>query len=258
MGTAPADVCGTDSTMPSSPDRARLVGTAEIGEEFGVSTGTVTLWYNNRSTTGFPETAGSKRRARQWEHGAVSDWFAAKERPRLQQAGAAALAGDPDELLNATQVAKLLGYKNANQITNYLRDRPGYFPEPDVVDELGTTDRPWTRKQWRRSTVTSWAATRRGKGNRHDLARQETLSEVSPNGDPDELLAAPGAAALLGYKNVTSFSSALSQGILPRLKEKDGTLPGARGQRPAWTRRRILEQAQERASRRGRSSPHTG
>ncbi|MFE9559301.1 hypothetical protein ACFYMW_39965 [Streptomyces sp. NPDC006692] len=243
--------------MPSSPNRARLVGTAEIGEEFGVSSGTVTLWYNTRNTTGFPDTAGNKGRARQWEHGAVSDWFAAKEKPRLQQAGAA-LAGDPDELLNATQVAKLLGYKNANQITNYLRDRPGYFPEPDVVEELGTPDRPWTRKQWRRSTVTGWTATRRGKGNRHDLAREETLPEVSPDGDPDELLAAPSAAALLGYKNVTSFSSALSQGILPLLKEKDGTLPGARGQRPAWTRRRILDQAQERTNRRSRTSPHTG
>jgi hypothetical protein len=248
VGAAPADVCGTDSVMPSSPDRARLVGTAEIGEEFGVSTGTVTLWYNNRETTRFPDAAGSKGRARQWEHGAVSDWFAAKEKPRLQAAGAA-IAGDPDELLNATQVAKALGYKNANQITNYLRNNPGCFPESDVVEELGTSERPWTRKQWRRATVTGWAATRRGKGNRRDLAREEVFPEVSPDGDPDELLAAPAAAALLGYKNTSSFSSSLSQGLLPRLRETDGTLPAARGSRPAWTRRRILEQAAERKSR---------
>ncbi|GAA2470103.1 hypothetical protein ACFPFX_25980 [Streptomyces mauvecolor] len=243
--------------MPPSPDRARLVGTAEIGEEFGVSTGTVTLWYNNRETTGFPDTAGSKGRARQWEHGAVSDWFAAKEKPRLQEAGAA-IAGDPDELLNATQVAKLLGYKNANQITNYLRNNPGYFPEPDVVEELGTPERPWTRKQWRRSTVTEWAASRRGKGNRRDLARQEVLPEVTLDGDPDELLAAPAAAALLGYKNTSSFSSSLSQGLLPRLRETDGTLPAARGSRPAWTRRRILDQAAERSNRTRRTSSPEG
>ncbi len=239
--------------MPATADRARLVGTAEIGEEFGVSTGTVTLWYNNRATTGFPDTVGAKGRARQWEYGAVSDWFAAKEKPRLQEAGAA-IAGDPDELLNATQVAKTLGYKNANQITTYLRSNPGYFPEPDVVEELGTADRPWTRKQWRRSTVAEWAATRRGKGNRRDLAREAALPEVSPEGDPDELLAAPAAAALLGYKNTASFSSALSQGNLPLLKETDGTLPAARGSSPAWTRRRILDQSAERSNKRGRTS----
>lgn len=188
MGTAPADICGTDSAMPSSPDRARLVGPSEIGEEFGVSTGTVTLWYNNRETTGFPDTArqqgpGTSVGARRGQRLVRGKGEAPPAGSRMQRS-----PHDPDELLNATQVAKMLGYKNANQITNYLRNNPGYFPEPDVVEELGTSERPWIRKKWRRSTVAGWAATRRGKGNRRDLAREQVLPEVSPDGDPDELL----------------------------------------------------------------------
>ncbi|MEU5436479.1 hypothetical protein AB0G73_24295 [Streptomyces sp. NPDC020719] len=234
-----------------------LVGTAEIAAEFGVSTETVTHWYKHRDATGFPESVGSRGRgkARLWEHDAVAAWYAGQDETRLQQAGRAA-GGDPDELLNATQAAHLLGYKNANQITTYLRDRPGYFPDPDVTEELGTPERPWIRRQWRRSTITAWAADRPGSGRRRGSAPPApALPEVSPEGDPDELLTVDQAAALLGFKSATSFSSSLSQGNLPLLKETDGILPGARGRaRQAWSRHRILEQAAQRSGRGRRTS----
>ncbi|MFD9791331.1 hypothetical protein ACFWXK_10305 [Streptomyces sp. NPDC059070] len=298
--------------MPSSSDRARLVGTSEIGAEFGVDPDLVSKYYTQRADTGFPEAVAAQGRKRLWEHGAVADWFAlvgtaeiaatygvstetvthwythqdatgfpepvgirgrgkarlwrpeevaswfaGQDETRLQHVGKT-MGGDPDELLNATQVAKVLDYKNANQITAYLRDRPGYFPEPDVIEELGSAERPWKRRQWKRSTITAWAASRPGSGKRRGSgSAAPALPDVSVDGDPEELLAVDQAAALLGFKSVTSFSSSLYQGNLPLLKETDGTLPGERGrQRQAWTRRRILEQAEERSRRtRKTSSP---
>lgn len=241
--------------MSSSPDRPPLVGAAEIGSEFGVSTGTARRLYRERlkgEEPLFPEPVDRRGREQLWERPAVASWFAAHRGPdakgRLQEAAASAGAGDPDELLNASQVAKLLGYKNPNQITTYLRDHPGYFPDPDHTDVLGTPERPWRRHSWRRGTVTAWAASRPGKGRRSGSNREaQPLPDVSREGDPDELLSVPEAAALLGFKSGSSFSSSLAQGNLPLLEGTAVPVSGSNG-RPQrrWTRRQILLQDADR------------
>ncbi|MGP4001724.1 hypothetical protein [Streptomyces sp. 8N706] len=234
---------------PKSAER-RQVDASQIGEEFGLSVGRVNTLHKERETTDFPPAVGKDGRKQLWDHAAVKKWFDEREaqRSRLRNLSA---DGDPDELLNASQVAKELGYKSPNQITTYLRDHPGYFPEPDVVEHLGTEQRPWTRMRWYRKTITSWAGSRPGKGRRDGNTRQApALPKVSPTGDPDELVAAPEAAALLGFKSVATFSSSLSQGNLPLLKEHDAMEAGSRGRaRRMWTRRRILEQAAARKTK---------
>ncbi|MFH8492166.1 hypothetical protein [Streptomyces longisporoflavus] len=241
--------------MPTPSDRPRLVGAAEIGEEFGVSTGTARRLYRDRlqgTEPLFPEPVSSRGREKLFDHRAVTDWFAIHRGPqvknRLQEAGVSLRSGDPDELLNATQVARILGYKNSSQILKYLEDHPGYFPEPDQIEELGSPGRPWRRLLWRRATVAEWAANRPGKGRRGGSTREaRPLPAVSSDGDPDELLTVAEAAALLGYKSASSFSSSLAQGNLPLLEEIDGTKPSTRGPaKRAWTRRRLKQQQAQR------------
>ncbi|MZE80913.1 hypothetical protein [Streptomyces xinghaiensis] len=156
------------------------------------------------------------------------------------------VAGPPGELLNASKAARCLGYKNANQVTTYLRDHPGYFPEPDSVEVLGTPENPRRRLGWLRVTLLTWVLTRPGKGRRKGSGRgTSALPQVPSEGDPGELLGASQAAALLGFTSVNSFSSSLAQGRLPLLCEPDATEPNPRGGPPRrkWTRRRLLEQA---------------
>ncbi|MDN3029429.1 hypothetical protein [Streptomyces sp. S.PB5] len=228
----------------------RLADAVEIAAEQGLTSARVTGLYTERAKnsagTTFPEPVGMRGRARLWDHTEVTQWFAHRTPVRLR--GYKPPARDPQELLNAADASRFLGYKNPNQVTTFLRDHPGYFPEPDAVEEMGTPESPYRRQQWRVQTLLNWLETRPGRGRRAGDKAAPPLPDVPVDGDPDELLGASEAAALLGYKSVGSFSSSLSQGNLPLLQTTDGIAENAGRQngRRRWTRRRILEQATQR------------
>ncbi|MGW0628485.1 hypothetical protein [Streptomyces sp. NPDC002758] len=223
-----------------------LVEAAEIAAEHGLTPARISSLYLERETSGFPEVAGHRGRARQWDKSDVDKWFAQRKKsPRLQQHKPPKL--DPDELLTGAQASRFLGYKNPQQVNTYVRDHPGYFPDPDVVEELGTADRPYRRPKWRVQTLLDWKDTRPGSGKRSIERAAPALPDVPVDGDPDELLGASQAAALLGFKSVNSFSSSLGQGNLPLLKTVDAT--SEKGGRRRWTRQRILEQAAQRKAK---------
>ncbi|MFE7077088.1 hypothetical protein ACFU96_44080 [Streptomyces sp. NPDC057620] len=233
----------------TSPRKPRLADAAEIAAEQGLTSARITRLYQTREENGFPEVAGMRRRARLWDHAEVTRWFSTRPLARIGEHTPSPL--DPDELLNASAASRFLGYKNVNQVSTYLRENPGYFPDPDVVEEMGTAERPYRKSLWRVQTLLDWKASRPGSG-RH-LGSERTaaaLPAVPVDGDPDELLGATQAAALLGYKSVGSFSSSLAQGNLPLLQTPDALTE--RGGRRRWTRRRILEQAQKRKQRKHR------
>ncbi|WP_329294550.1 hypothetical protein [Streptomyces sp. NBC_01455] len=230
----------------TSPRKPRLVDAAEIAAEHGLTSARITRLYTTRDQSGFPEIAGMRRRARLWDHAEVTKWFANRSLARLGDHTPPSL--DPDELLNGTTASKFLGYKNINQVNNYVRDHPGYFPDPDVVEEMGTPERPYRKQLWRVRTLLDWQATRPGSGRYVNSDRATpALPAVPVDGDPDELLGATQAAALLGYKNLGSFTSSVAQGNLPLLKTPDALTD--RGRR-RWTRKRILEQAAQRGQKR--------
>ncbi|MFI9825272.1 hypothetical protein ACIHFC_33270 [Streptomyces sp. NPDC052013] len=230
----------------------RLADAAEIAAEQGLTPARITSLYSGRAQNAagkaFPEPVGKRGRARLWDHAEVTEWFAHRAPARLR--GHTPPARDPQDLLNAAEASRFLGYKNPNQVTTYVRDHPGYFPDPDVVEELGTAENPYRRQLWKVETLLDWMATRPGRGKHAGAKRTASaLPDVPADGDPDELLGATQAAALLGFKSVNSFSSSLSQGNLPLLKTTDGIAENAGRQngRRRWTRRRILEQAAQRA-----------
>ncbi|MFE4703063.1 helix-turn-helix transcriptional regulator [Streptomyces sp. NPDC056738] len=224
--------------MAGKPNKQDPVDSTELAAELGLSAGRINSLYAEREKNDFPAHVDQRGRARLWDLAEVRDWYESRKPSRLQELSLA--GGDPDELLNAAQVARVLGYKHRSQITTYLAEHPGYFPEPDEVEELGT----YKRQKWRRRTIAAWRDSRPGKGKRTGSTRQApALPDVPTDGNPEELLSGTQAAALLGFKSLNSFSSSLSQGNLPLLEETDGL--SDRGRR-AWTRRRILEQRAQR------------
>ncbi|MGW1729182.1 hypothetical protein ACWCQK_40900 [Streptomyces sp. NPDC002306] len=227
----------------------RLVEAAEIAAEHGLTPARISSLYLDREASGFPETAGRRGRARQWDKDEVDQWFAQREQVRKQSRlqEHKPPTRDPGELLTGAEASRFLGYKNPQQVNTYRRDHPGYFPDPDVVEELGTEERPYRRPKWRVQTLLDWKETRPGSGRRSVERIPPTLPVVAVDGDPDELLGASQAAVLLGFKSVNSFSSSLGQGNLPLLKTVDAV--SEKGGRRRWTRRRILEQAAQRTTR---------
>lgn len=225
----------------------RLVDAAEIAAEQGLTPARISGLYNERAENGFPEARDKRGRARLWDHAEVTEWFAQRPPARLREHTPP--SRDPQDLLNAADASRFLGYKNTNQVTTFVRDHPGYFPDPDVVEEMGTTENPYRRQLWRVQTLLDWMATRPGRGKHAGAERAApALPDVPVDGDPDELLGASQAAALLGFKSVNSFSSSLSQGNLPVLEDTDAVTE--KGGRRRWTRKRILEQAAQRSPRR--------
>ncbi len=228
----------------------RLADAAEIAAEQGLTPARITGLYTERSENSvgktFPEPVDMRGRARLWDHAEVTEWFAHRAPARLQ--GHKPPTRNPEDLLNAADASRFLGYKNVNQVTTFVRDRPGYFPEPDVIEELGTAENRYRRQLWRVQTLLDWMGTRPGRGRRAGTKAVAPLPDVPVDGDPDELLGASEAAALLGYKSIQSFSSLLSQGKLPLLETADAIAENAGRQtgRQRWTRRHILEQAAQR------------
>ncbi|MFF1517065.1 hypothetical protein [Streptomyces sp. NPDC058305] len=218
----------------------RLADAAEIAAEQGMTPARISGLYTKRAENGFPEIADMRGRARLWDHAEVSTWFARRPLARLRDHTPP--KRDPQDLLTAAEASKFLGYKNSNQVTTFLRDHPGYFPEPDFVEEMGTASHPYRRRMWRVQTLLDWMAARPGSGKHLGSVRgAPALPDVPVDGDPDELLGASQAAALLQFRSVNSFSSSLSQGNLPLLQTSDAVTE--KGRRRQWTRRRILEQA---------------
>lgn len=218
----------------------RLVDNAQIMAEFGTSKSRISEWSNNPDS-GFPAVVHTEGRKQYRRHDQVAAFFAARA-PKKRTLPAAVLKADRDELLNKREVAALLGYTRTSTIDAYVRDRPGYFPEPDSDGVDGP--------HWRRGTIVDWNASRPGKGRRTSIpsAAAAPLPEVSVDGDPDELLGTAEVAALLGYGSAASFSSALYQGRIPELPEPDAVekKEGRGRASKKWRRAAVVDAARRR------------
>ncbi|MGW2232273.1 hypothetical protein, partial [Streptomyces formicae] len=146
----------------------RLVDAVEIAAAQGLTPARISSLYTqgtqNADGKKFPDPVDKRGRARLWDEAAVTKWFARRALSRL--AGHTPPSLDPETLLNAAESSRYLGYKNPNQVTTYVRDHPGYFPEPDVVEEKGTAENPYVQMRWKAKTLQEWMANRPGSGRR--------------------------------------------------------------------------------------------
>ena len=128
----------------------------------GVPSTTVSGWYRDRARTGHPEKAGRIGRTAYWYEDEWTAWHEAHQRAKVESLTRADRAGDPDDLVDAAEAARMLRY--ASRYVIHANRRLGYFPEPDGY---GPARRGRQSPLWKRSTVWAAADRRPGMGGGH-------------------------------------------------------------------------------------------
>jgi len=170
----------------------------------GVPTSTASDWYRDRAQTGHPEKAGRIGRTDYWYEDEWTAWHRAYQQAKLGSLTQVDREGDPDDLVNAAEAARMMRYANRDVI--HANRRLGYFPQPDAY---GPARRGRSAPLWKRSTVWAAADARPGMGGGprpgtsvkpHPYAGDARLARVLADLRAD---ARPSAAALAGEWNVS-------------------------------------------------------
>jgi hypothetical protein len=128
----------------------------------GVPPTTVSGWYRDRARTGHPEKAGRIGRTDYWYDDEWTAWHQAHQRAKIESLTRVDRSGDPDDLVDAAEAARMLRY--ASRYVIHANRRLGYFPEPDAH---GPAARGRPAPLWKRSTVWAAADGRPGLGGGH-------------------------------------------------------------------------------------------
>ena len=123
----------------------------------GVPRTTVDGWYRHRARTGHPEKAGRIGRTDYWYEDEWTAWHEGYLRGKVESLTQVDRSGDPDDLVDAAEAARMLRYASRDVI--HANRRLGYFPEPDAY---GTTSKGRRAPLWKRSTVWTAADNREG------------------------------------------------------------------------------------------------
>ena len=164
----------------------------------GVPATTVNGWYRNRDRTGHPEKAGRIGRTDYWYEDEWTAWYQAYKRAKIDSLTQVDRRGDPDDLVDATEAARMLRYANRNVI--HANRSLGYFPEPDAY---GTTSKGLRAPLWKRSTVWAAADSRTGRGGGHRPGTPGAPAKPHPYSGDERL-----ARVLADLRSGTSPSAA--------------------------------------------------
>jgi hypothetical protein len=129
----------------------------------GIKRSTVDGWYRDRARTGHPEKAGRIGRTDYWYEDEWTAWHRDYQRAKAGKLTEVDRTGDPDDLVDAAEAARIMGYSGRDVI--HAARRAGYFPGPD---SHGTTARGRPAPLWKRSTVWAAAGNRPGMGGGHE------------------------------------------------------------------------------------------
>ena len=173
----------------------------------GVPKSTVDGWYRERSRTGHPEKAGRIGRTDYWYDDEWTTWHQAYLRSKIESLTQVDRDGDPDDLVDAAEAARMLRYSGRDVI--HANRRLRYFPEPD---NYGTTARGRRAPLWKRSTVWEAADRRPGVGGGHLPGTPGAPAKPYPYAGDERLNqalaelrsgASPSATALAGQWGVS-------------------------------------------------------
>jgi hypothetical protein len=168
----------------------------------GVPRTTINGWYRDRARTGHPEKAGRIGRTDYWFEDEWTAWREGYLRAKVESLTQVDRDGDPDDLVDATEAARMLQYANRHVI--HANRRLGYFPEPDAY---GMTSKGRRAPLWKRSTVWTVADSRVGVGGGHLPGTPGAPAKPYPYAGDDRLArvvadiesgAQPSAAGLAG------------------------------------------------------------
>ena len=173
----------------------------------GVPKTTVDGWYRNRARTGHPEKAGQIGRTDYWYEDEWTAWHEAHLRGKVESLTRVDRSGDPDDLVDAAEAARMLRYSSRDVI--HASRRLGHFPKPDAY---GMTSKGRRAPLWKRSTVWAVADGRKGKGGGHKPGTAGAPAKPHPYAGDERLAhalaqlrlgAEPSSAELAGQWNVS-------------------------------------------------------
>ncbi|MEV6525013.1 hypothetical protein AB0M43_23955 [Longispora sp. NPDC051575] len=185
---------GMAASNPTTTPPDTLLDRAGVAALTGKNIKTVDYWYWHRDRLGFPEHHVGV----QWRAGDILQFVARLEEARKANLTAIDYDGDPNDIVNAAQAAKVLGYKSRTSLRN-----------SKVWDKLVEKALPSSqtladgRTLWEflRKDVWQVGEEREGKGTGQISRKPVPASHrnVDRNGDPEDIVPAPEAARILGY-----------------------------------------------------------
>lgn len=96
--------------------------------------------YAQRAETGHPEVVHREGRRVYFDEVAMRAFIAQWRAAKVAGLTAVDRSGDPAELVDMTEAARVLGFSGPKTISGYRSRHPGYFPEADATEPLR-----WTR-----------------------------------------------------------------------------------------------------------------
>jgi hypothetical protein len=148
----------------------------------GAPSATVSGWYRDRARTGHPEKAGRIGRTDYWYEDEWTAWYQAHQQAKTGSLTQVDRDGDPDDLVDAAEAARMLRY--ASRYVIHANRRLGYFPEPDAY---GPARRGRPSPLWKRSTVWAAADSRPGMGGGHKPGTPGAPAKPHPYADDPRL-----------------------------------------------------------------------
>jgi len=200
------------------------VDRAGAAELTGSAVPTIDYWYRTRDKCGFPERVPGAGTGAWWYAEDLQRFTAEHQAAKKATLTTVDRSGDPDELVDAPAVARILGYTDPRG----LRNSSVWQPLLDHVADVELLPSGTQRRRWMRRTVWAIADARPGKGGGRRVGTAR--GDVDRSGDPDDLVGAPEAARVLGY----SKAQLLPQEVLDRAD--DVTVGAAGRSRRKWRR----------------------
>jgi len=179
----------------------------------GVPLATVSGWYRDRARTGHPEKAGRIGRADYWYEDEWTAWHQAHHRAKLEALTQVDRTGDPDDLVDAAEAARILRY--ASRYVIHANRRLGYFPEPDAY---APARRGRPSPLWKRSTVWATADSRPGPGGGHKQGTPGAPAKPHPYAGDERL--ARALADLRSGARPSATDLAAEWNVSPRTAER--------------------------------------
>ncbi len=179
----------------------------------GVPPTTVSGWYRDRARTGHPEKAGRIGRTDYWYDDEWTAWHQAHQQGKTDSLTQVDREGDPDDLVDAGEAARMLRY--ASRYVIHANRRLGYFPEPDAH---GPARRGPAAPLWKRSTVWAAADRRPGMGGGHKPGTPGAPPKPHPYAGDERL--ARALAALRAGTSLSATALAAEWGVSRRTAER--------------------------------------
>jgi hypothetical protein len=145
--------------IPATFNSRPVISRGDMAIAFGASRQSLYLWYRDRAVTGHPEPAGTIGGTTYWYEDEWTAWYESRQLGKRERLTRVDRGGDPDDLVDADEAARIMGYSGRAVIhgnvrlgatppagaswrcaTSRLRSRPQLVPCPASSQGLAPAD----------------------------------------------------------------------------------------------------------------------